>query len=95
MMDCDYFYNDKYKVLKCMSDRQIEVSGEMVVHLSQQDVANILHISKVKVNIIISELKKDGYVSTKELRGKYYLTEKAAEALSKSSSSDDAVEHKV
>jgi len=78
----DYFTNDKYKVLKCMSERQISVLGIQVVKLSQQEIADTLHFTKTKVNSIISDLKIDGYLLQQSPRGKYVLTEKALEELS-------------
>lgn len=76
-MSLEYFANDKYKVLSCMADRQIAMKGEYVVKLSQQDISDILGMSKVKVNLIISELKAEGYLVSNNARGKYQLTEKA------------------
>lgn len=76
-MSLEYFANDKYRVLSCMADRQIPMKGELVVKLSQQDISDILGISKVKVNSIMAELKADGYLVPKNSRGKYQLTDKA------------------
>ena len=80
-MDLEYFGNDKYRVLACMDDRQISVSNDTIVKLSQQEIADIVKLSKVKVNSIIAELKSDGYITQKSPRGKYTLTEKALTAL--------------
>jgi DNA-binding IclR family transcriptional regulator len=80
-MNIDYFGNDKYRVLSCMAKRQILVKDSSVIKLSQQEIADILQLSKVKVNTIISELKSDGYLTQKSPRGKYSLTDKAIAAL--------------
>lgn len=80
-MNIDYFGNDKCSVLTCMAERQIQVKDCVVIKLSQQEVADILHLSKVKVNAIIAELKSDGYLTQKSPRGKYSLTDKATAAL--------------
>ena len=80
-MDIDYFGNDKYKVLTCMGNRQISVKDSVIVKLSQQEIAEIVQLSKVKVNGIITELKSDGYITQESPRGKYTLTDKAVEAL--------------
>ena len=80
-MDIDYFGNDKYRVLSCMANRQISVKDSSVIKLSQQEIADILQLSKVKVNSIISDLKSDGYLTQKSPRGKYSLTDKATTAL--------------
>ena len=77
----EFFLNDKYRVLKCMATRQISVNKEIVVKLSQQEMADILGISKPKVNAIIKELKDAGYIEPKSARGKYLLTPKAAKEL--------------
>lgn len=79
----DYFANDKYRVLKCMFKRQISVNGEYIIKLSQQEIADILSFTKPKVNTIIAELKKDGYLIQHSCRGKYSLTDKAKEELIK------------
>ena len=80
-MEIDYFGNDKYRVLACMSERQISVKDITIVKLSQQEIADIVQLSKAKVNGIIAELKTDGYITQESPRGKYSLTEKANEAL--------------
>ena len=80
-MNIDYFGNDKYRVLSCMAKRQISVKDSNVIKLSQQEIADILQLSKVKVNAIISDLKSDGYLTQKSPRGKYSLTDKANIAL--------------
>ena len=80
-MEIEYFGNDKYRVLACMSERQISVKDNVVVKLSQQEIAGIVQLSKAKVNGIIAELKSDGYITQESPRGKYILTEKANTAL--------------
>lgn len=76
-MSLDYFANDKYKVLSCMAECQIAVKDQYVIKLSQQEIADILQFSKVKVNGIIAELKESGYLVQQSTRGKYLLTDKA------------------
>lgn len=73
----EFFVNDKFKVLECMANRQISVNNEKVIKLSQQEIADILHFTKTKVNTIIGELKSNGYVVQLSMRGKYMLTDKA------------------
>ena len=77
----DFFLNDKCKVLKCMAERQIPVNGEMVIKLSQQEIADILKFTKPKVNSIVRSLKDAGYLIQHGARGKYSLTAKAVEEL--------------
>ena len=73
----DFFMNDRYRVLECMAQRQIIVSNEAVIKLSQQEIADTLGFTKSKVNSIIRELIQKGYVMQVSARGKYALTENA------------------
>lgn len=78
----EFFVNDKYRVLECMANRQISVNGENVIKLSQQEIADILHFTKTKVNTIIGDLKNNGYIVQLSSRGKYILTDKANSEMS-------------
>jgi len=78
VMNWEFFSNNRYKVLQCMAQRRIDVNGKEIVPLSQQDIADVVQLSKKQVNTIISELKENGYILQKSLtRGKYFLTPKA------------------
>lgn len=77
-MSVDYFTNDRYKVLKCMYERQIEVAGNIYVPLSQRQISDITGLAYKTVNAIIKYLREDGYISFEgTTRGKYILTDKA------------------
>lgn len=78
----EFFVNDKYRVLECMANRQISVNDENVIKLSQQEIADILHFTKTKVNTIIGDLKNNGYIVQLSSRGKYILTDKANSEMS-------------
>jgi biotin operon repressor len=81
-MSLEFFTNDRFKVLQCMANRQIQVKDVVIVPLSQQDIADIVKLSKKKVNTIITELKDSGYVVQQSpSRGKYLITEKALQAI--------------
>lgn len=86
----EFFVNDRYRVLECMANRQISVNSEQVVKLSQQEIAEILHFTKTKVNTIIGELKTNGYIVQLSTRGKYILTDKANAELRKMGSKEGA-----
>lgn len=86
----EFFVNDKYKVLECMANRQISVNNEQIVKLSQQEIADILHFTKTKVNTIIGELKNNGYNVQLSTKGKYTLTDKANVELRKMNSKEGA-----
>lgn len=78
-MDINYFGNDRYRVLACMRKSQVSVKNCAIVKLSQQEIADMVQLSKAKVNSIIAELKIDGYITQESPRGKYLLTPKAKE----------------
>ncbi len=86
-----FFVNDKYRVLECMANRQISVNNEQIVKLSQQEIADILHFTKTKVNTIIGELKTNGYIVQLSSRGKYSLTGKANTELRKMGNKEAAI----
>lgn len=81
----DFFVNDRYKVLECMAQRQISVNDELIVKLSQQEIADILGFTKSKVNSIIGDLKQNDYIMQLSSRGKYALANKAKSELSRMS----------
>ena len=58
----EFFMNDKYTVLKAMSDNQVNVNGFPYCNLSQQEIADMVHMSKMKVNGIIQELIERNYL---------------------------------
>lgn len=83
-MNLEFFSNDRYKILQCMFDRQVEINGQNVVPLSQQNIADVVQLSKKKVNTIIGELKNNGYIQQQSpTRGKYLLTNKAIQVVRK------------
>ena len=77
----EYFVNDRYRVITCMAKREIMVGDKGIIKLSQQEIADMLKMTKVKVNSIIRELKRDGYLIQCSLRGQYVLTENAKKEL--------------
>ena len=77
----EYFVNDRYRVITCMAKREIMVGDKAIIKLSQQEIADMLKMTKVKVNSIIRELKRDGYLIQCRLRGQYVLTEKTKKEL--------------
>lgn len=69
------FTNDKYKILKFLYDNQIQVKDEKYVVLSQQEIADMNRFSKNKINTIIKELRKDGFIDGfNNTKGKYVIT---------------------
>ena len=87
MNNLEFFGNSYYKVLKVLYDNQIQVKDKCYVTLSQQEIADILHFSKLKTNGIIQDLREKGFIANYEnKRRKYIITDigyKVIEIMSK------------
>lgn len=76
------FANEKYELLKLLCDHQVKVNDASYVTLSQQEIADMVHISKLKANRIINELMAlECLYLYNDKRGKYALTEKGFKIL--------------
>lgn len=76
-MVLEFFANERYEILILLKENQIKVKEEIYIPLSQQEIADMAHFSKLKANKILNELIKLDYVkSYQNKRGKYALTEK-------------------
>ena len=72
------FLNDNYQVLAVLYDNQQEINNHIFTAITQQEIADNLGYSLMKINAIIAKLKKAGYVSLyRNSRGRYQLTNKA------------------
>ena len=78
----EFFSNDRYRILKLLSENQVKVKEVSYVSLSQQEIADMAHFSKLKTNKLLNELIDDGYIGLfNGKRGKYMLTEKGLKVL--------------
>lgn len=78
----DFFGNERFYILKLLSNNQVKVKDDFYIPLSQQEIADIAHFSKLKTNKILNELISEGYVGYfNNKRGKYMITEKGIKAL--------------
>lgn len=76
------FANKKYKLLKFMYDNQIKVKEDKYISMAQQEMADMLHTAKLKVNLTIKEFKECGFIENyKGKRGKYVFTDKGIKVL--------------
>lgn len=74
----EIFLNEKYKILKVLYNNQIKVKEEFYIPLSQQEIADLAHFSKLKTNKILNELIGLNFVvAYQNKRGKYALTERS------------------
>ena len=70
------FANDRYNLLKLLYDNQIKVKDDFYIPLSQQEIADIAHYSKIKTNRILNELiNMDCLITYQSKRGKYAITD--------------------
>ena len=77
MINLNLFANDTYKLLKFLYDNQIQVKEDYYVVLSQQEIADILHYSKLKTNNIMKDLRNNDFITTfNNKRGKYMINNK-------------------
>ena len=80
----DLFLNSNYLILKVIKENEICVKKEKYLSLSQQEVADIIHISKYKLNKQINILIEKRFVKKyNNKNGKYALTKKSVELLKK------------
>lgn len=78
----EFFANDRYHILNLLCENQIKVKDDFYVSLSQQEIADIAHFSKLKTNRILNELKDNEFITYfNGKRGKYMITEKGCKAL--------------
>lgn len=78
------FLNDRYKLLKLLYEKRVEVGGEYIAIITQDQIAKSLHFGKCKVNKIISELLMWEYLDdTYNNKGSYKLTKKSVLTLKK------------
>lgn len=75
-MEFDLFANDNFKLLKLLYDNQTIVLEKKVIPLTQAEISSELGMSKAKINVMLGELQKRGYVAI-QTRGRYVLLEKA------------------
>jgi len=48
------FANDTFRLLKSLKENQVKVKGDYYISLSQQEIADINHMSKLKTKYIIA-----------------------------------------
>jgi DNA-binding IclR family transcriptional regulator len=89
-MDIEFFTNYKFKILSCMQQRQIDISGNQYVLLSQRQIAEITGIAYKTVNSIMKTLRDNEYIIRRgTTRGRYSLTNKALSTLTTMQNGED------
>lgn len=78
LKDVDMFLNDNYRVLMVLYENQQEINNHVFTAITQQEIADNMGYSLMKINAIIIKLKKYGYINPyRNSRGRYQLTDKA------------------
>lgn len=67
------FVNDKTKVLLIFKENQLQIEGKSICPLNQQEIASLVPCGKPKVNQIIKNLIKEGYVGMLHAKGRYFI----------------------
>lgn len=81
-VDLEFFSNDKYKILKLLHNHEVRVKDAVYVSLSQQEIADMAHFSKLKTNRIIKSLISNDFIESYQgIRGKYAITDNGYRAL--------------
>ncbi len=84
LSDKHIFFNDNYLVLEVLYNYQQEVNNQVFTAITQQEIADILGYSIMKINSIMIKLKKTGYViSYNNTKGRYQLTTKSYQLITK------------
>lgn len=72
----EFFSNERYRLLKIIYDNRVDIKKDSYATLSQQEIADIAHISKLKANRIINELINAGFIYYyNNKRGKYAVSD--------------------
>ena len=75
----NYFVNDKFKTLLLMHQRTV---SDGMVYITQQEVADELGVSRIKINGIFRELEENNYILSDSMhRGRYLSRQDGIEAI--------------
>lgn len=75
----NYFTNDRFKTLLVMYKRMV---SDGMTYITQQEIANELNISRVKVNGIFKELEDNSYILSDSMhRGRYLIRQNGIDAI--------------
>ena len=80
-VNLEIFTNDKYKLLKWISENEVQYRKSKYLSSSQQEIAETLHYSKSKTNKYMNELIEMNFLKKYKEKGKYGLTKQGYEAI--------------
>lgn len=79
----DSFFNNRMKILLIVNKYQITIGDYCFCPLNQQEISELVPCSKLKVNQILKELIKEGYLEMIGKKGRYILTKKGMDLIEK------------
>ena len=79
------FVNEKTRILLILNEKQVEIDGENVCPLNQQEIATLIQCGKAKTNQLIKELTEEGYIRMVHAKGRYIVLEKGYQMLDRMS----------
>jgi hypothetical protein len=78
VMSIEFVTNGSFKILSCMRQGQIDLSGKQYATLSQRQIAGITRIAYKTVNSIVKALSNNEYIIwCGTTKGRYSLVNKA------------------
>lgn len=81
--DIELFMNDNFKVLRLMQKNIIVINNAHICPMTQQEIAESMGFSLMKVNSIMILLRDGKYIDRyKNSRGRYVITTKGKKVLS-------------
>ena len=79
MFDIKYFTNTRFQVLHCLYET---ADKNYCTRITQQEVAELLHLSRLTVNTTLQQLRDDGFVEFDSTRiNKYTLTQQGIDTV--------------
>ena len=70
--DINELINNNLKIMLCIGNNEIEINGEISCILSQETIAEIVHLTRPTVTNIIHRLTVLGFVEDKGIKHKKY-----------------------
>lgn len=81
-MRLNYFANDKHKLLDYLYKNAYKRDVGLFYRGNQQRIADHIHFSKGKVNVLMQDLCKNNFIELKNKRmGLYEITDKASKVI--------------
>lgn len=81
MKNLSLFLNDRFRLLEFLESKEDYINNEIVVKISQDEMAEALNTSKHTINSLIKDLKTNNFLEDVPSNGKYIISKLGHEAL--------------